>query len=281
MSTIDAELLCGTPIAHPADRRQRPRPCRQPAAAPGRGGRRRHVHRPHRPRRRDRRGRGRQARSARPARRRRACSQAIGRTLGDGRAWPAPRTFLHGTTVGLNALLERRGATVGLLATRGLPRRARGAPRRPRRPLRPVLAAARRRSCRAACACRSPERVRADGDGPRAARPRRRRAARRSCSRPRASTPSPSRFMNAYANPAHELEAERAAARGRLRRARSRSRTASRASTASTSAPARRSIDAFVRGRMGGYLRAARTSGSASRGFGGAPASSRAPAAAR
>jgi N-methylhydantoinase A len=29
------------------------------------------------------------------------------------------RLFLHGTTVGLNALLERRGATVGLLATRG------------------------------------------------------------------------------------------------------------------------------------------------------------------
>src|ERR1700741_4914865 len=27
--------------------------------------------------------------------------------------------FLHGTTVGLNALLERRGATLGLLATRG------------------------------------------------------------------------------------------------------------------------------------------------------------------
>ena len=27
--------------------------------------------------------------------------------------------FLHGTTVGLNALLERRGATVGLIATRG------------------------------------------------------------------------------------------------------------------------------------------------------------------
>ena len=34
---------------------------------------------------------------------------------------PLDRTqlFLHGTTVGLNALLERRGATVGLLATRG------------------------------------------------------------------------------------------------------------------------------------------------------------------
>src|SRR5919198_4036803 len=27
--------------------------------------------------------------------------------------------FLHGTTVGLNSLLERRGAVVGLLATRG------------------------------------------------------------------------------------------------------------------------------------------------------------------
>ena len=27
--------------------------------------------------------------------------------------------FLHGTTVGLNALLERRGATVGLLCTEG------------------------------------------------------------------------------------------------------------------------------------------------------------------
>jgi N-methylhydantoinase A len=31
----------------------------------------------------------------------------------------AARYFLHGTTVGLNALLERRGAVVGLLATRG------------------------------------------------------------------------------------------------------------------------------------------------------------------
>ena len=31
----------------------------------------------------------------------------------------ATQLFLHGTTVGLNALLERRGATVGLIATRG------------------------------------------------------------------------------------------------------------------------------------------------------------------
>jgi N-methylhydantoinase A len=29
------------------------------------------------------------------------------------------RYFLHGTTVGLNALLERRGATVGLITTEG------------------------------------------------------------------------------------------------------------------------------------------------------------------
>jgi N-methylhydantoinase A len=32
---------------------------------------------------------------------------------------PSTRYFLHGTTSGLNALLERKGATVGLLATRG------------------------------------------------------------------------------------------------------------------------------------------------------------------
>ncbi len=41
--------------------------------------------------------------------------------LGVTAAVPLERSqlFLHGTTVGLNALLERRGATVGLLATRG------------------------------------------------------------------------------------------------------------------------------------------------------------------
>ena len=64
--------------------------------------------------------------------------------------------FLHGTTVGLNALLERRGATRRPDRDPRLPRRARGAPRRPRRPLRPVLERRRRRSSRAACARPSP-----------------------------------------------------------------------------------------------------------------------------
>src|SRR3954468_8960487 len=44
--------------------------------------------------------------------------RAIAATLGaDDLA--AAAAFVHGTTVGLNALLERRGATVGLLATAG------------------------------------------------------------------------------------------------------------------------------------------------------------------
>lgn len=42
-----------------------------------------------------------------------AVTSAIGETL------DAESFFLHGTTVGLNALLERRGATVGLLTTAG------------------------------------------------------------------------------------------------------------------------------------------------------------------
>jgi N-methylhydantoinase A len=41
--------------------------------------------------------------------------------------------FLHGTTVGLNALLERRGATVGLILHRRHARRAGDPPRRPGR----------------------------------------------------------------------------------------------------------------------------------------------------
>ena len=67
----------------------------------------------------------------------------------------AAEYFLHGTTVGLNALLERRGGQVGLLATARLPRRPRDAPRRRRGALQPLLASSRTRSCRDACACRS------------------------------------------------------------------------------------------------------------------------------
>ena len=43
---------------------------------------------------------------------------AVAATLRDGQLGDAS-LFLHGTTVGLNALLERRGATVGLIATGG------------------------------------------------------------------------------------------------------------------------------------------------------------------
>ena len=39
--------------------------------------------------------------------------------------------IVHGTTVGTNALLERKGARVGLITTPGLSRRARNAPPRP------------------------------------------------------------------------------------------------------------------------------------------------------
>ena len=39
--------------------------------------------------------------------------------------------FMHGTTVGLNALLQRKGAVVGLLATEGFPRCIGTSPRRP------------------------------------------------------------------------------------------------------------------------------------------------------
>src|SRR4051812_33069592 len=42
--------------------------------------------------------------------------RAVEATLVEGDL-AAAAAFVHGTTVGLNALLERRGATVGLLAT--------------------------------------------------------------------------------------------------------------------------------------------------------------------
>ncbi len=47
-------------------------------------------------------------------------------------------TVVHGTTVGTNALLERKGARTGIITTRGLPRRAGDAPPRPAAHLGPV-----------------------------------------------------------------------------------------------------------------------------------------------
>src|SRR3954471_21950204 len=53
-----------------------------------------------------------------PARPDEGVLQAIAASLGADDLDTA-QTFVHGTTVGLNALLERRGATVGLLVTKG------------------------------------------------------------------------------------------------------------------------------------------------------------------
>ena len=65
----------------------------------------------------------------------------------------ATSAIVHGTTVGTNALLERKGARTGLITTAGFPRRARDAPARPAA----HLGAARQtssRSCRASCGSR-------------------------------------------------------------------------------------------------------------------------------
>ena len=110
-------------------------------------------------------------------------------------------TSCTGRRSGSTRSSRARGAVVGLLATRGLPRRPRGAPRRPRTIRTTSSGRCRRRSCRAACGCRSRERMRADGTvhaplergrRPRGGRaPSRRRAS--SASRSRSSTPTPTR----------------------------------------------------------------------------------------
>jgi N-methylhydantoinase A len=177
--------------------------------------------------------------------------QAIGRTFPDGGLDQAS-AFVHGTTVGLNALLERRGATVGLLATRGFRdvlEVRRGdrddpydlfwsppPPLVPRRLRRPVT-----------------ERVRADGavhvpldhDDVRAAL---------AALEAEGVDAIAIAFLNAYANPAHELEAERllreAGFDGEISlsfRVSGEYREYERTCTTV--------VDAFVRSRMGGYLR--------------------------
>jgi N-methylhydantoinase A len=161
--------------------------------------------------------------------------------------------FLHGTTVGLNSLLTRTGATVGLLATRGFRdvlEMARGdradpynlfwrqpAPLVPRHLRLPVS-----------------ERIRADGgvfspfaeDDVREALATFRQAGVDSIA---------VAFMNAYANPAHELAAEQALRRAGFDGAISLSHQVSgeyrefeRTSTTV--------LDAYVRPRMMQYLRA-------------------------
>jgi N-methylhydantoinase A len=176
---------------------------------------------------------------------------AIERTLGDG-GLGAAAAFVHGTTVGLNALLERRGATVGLLATKGfrdVMEVRRGdrddpydlfwsppEPLVPRRLRLPVT-----------------ERVRADGQVHVRLDPRDVLDALEVFRAERVDAVAIA-FVNAYANPAHEAEAERllrdAGFDGEIsvsHRVSGEYREYERTSTTV--------VDAFVRQRMGGYLR--------------------------
>jgi N-methylhydantoinase A len=159
--------------------------------------------------------------------------------------------FLHGTTVGLNALLERRGATVGMLTTAGfrdvleIGRGSRGEPYnvfwRPREPL------VRR-------ALRRPVRQRITYDG----------GVQRSLERQdvldslevfhaAGVTAVAVAFLHSYANPTHELEVEQILRESGFdghislsHRVSGEYRDYERASTTV--------IDAFVRVRMSGYL---------------------------
>ncbi|MEZ5100920.1 MAG: hydantoinase/oxoprolinase family protein [Thermoleophilia bacterium] len=169
----------------------------------------------------------------------------------DGGALARTGYFLHGTTVGLNSLLTRTGAVVGLLCTRGFRdiletrRGDRDDPYdlfwRPAPPLVP-------RRLRIPVT----ERVRADGqvhvpfdtEDVRNAVP---------VFQAEGVTAVAIAFMNAYANPAHELEAERilreAGFTGEIsvsHRVSGEYREYERTSTTV--------IDAFVRGRMASYL---------------------------
>ncbi len=107
-----------------------------------------------------------------------------------------------------------------------VPRRARDPPRRPRRARTTSSGTSPSRSCPARLRLPVTERILADGSVHIAARAEADVARRaRGLRAPRASTAVAIAFMNAYANPAHELEAEAPAARGGLHRRDLRSRT--------------------------------------------------------
>jgi N-methylhydantoinase A len=199
-----------------------------------------------------------------PARPDEGVLEAIAASLSAG-ALDTAQIFVHGTTVGLNALLERRGATVGLLVTAGfrdvleLRRGDRDDPYdlfwRAPEPLVP-------RHLRLPVG----ERVLADGSihAPLAADDV--TAAAEAFAQGGVDAVAIA-FMNAYANPAHELEAERllraAGYEGDIslsHRVSGEYREYERTCTTV--------IDAFVRRRMGGYLDRL-ASGLTGRGFGG------------
>ncbi|HJU48587.1 MAG TPA: hydantoinase/oxoprolinase family protein, partial [Gaiellaceae bacterium] len=161
--------------------------------------------------------------------------------------------FLHGTTVGLNSLLTRTGAVVGLLATRGfrdileMARGDRGDPYDlfwrqpdplvPRRLRLPVT-----------------ERIRADGEVWTKLAADDVRAAAEVFAREGVTSVAIA-FLNAYANPAHELAAEQelraAGFTGEISLSHLISGEYREYERTSTTV-----IDAYVRPRMTGYLRA-------------------------
>ena len=175
----------------------------------------------------------------------------LGETLEPGQMASA-EYFLHGTTVGLNALLQRKGAVVGLLATEGfrdILEIRRGdrdemynlfwkpppplVPRRLRLPVR--------------------ERIRADGEVHIAIE---KKDVRQAVATFKAEgvTSVAIAFLNSYANPAHELAAEKelraAGFEGEIsvsHRISGEYREYERTTTTV--------IDAYVRGRMSHYLR--------------------------
>ncbi|WP_306118514.1 MULTISPECIES: hydantoinase/oxoprolinase family protein [unclassified Roseitalea] len=162
------------------------------------------------------------------------------------------RFFLHGTTVGLNALLERRGAKIGLIATEGFRdvleiRRGDRAEMynlfwRQTRPLVP-------RRLRLEVGGR----IMADGSERTPVDPRSVEAAARTFMEEGVDSVAVS-LINAYANPAHELEVERlmreAGFKGGISLSHRISREYREYERTSTTA-----IDAFVRARMSSYLR--------------------------
>ena len=137
----------------------RPRRSTRQRACPHRRRRRRHVHRRDPPARRTA-----ARRSASCSRRRRTTTRAVVEAVAGLADRPGRRDgVVHGTTVATNAVLERRGARHRARHDRRLPRRARAAPPAHPAHVRPVLAQARRRSCRAAARYEVNERVTADG----------------------------------------------------------------------------------------------------------------------
>src|SRR3954468_10737275 len=190
--------------------------------------------------------------------------RAIGGALSPD-ALAGAETFVHGTTVGLNALLERRGATVGLLVTRGF---------------RDVLELRRGdREDPYDLFWRAPDtlvprylrlpvggRIRADGTEHAPLAPADVAAAAEVFAAEGVDAVAIA-FMNAYANPEHELEAARqlraAGYTGELalsHRVSGEYREYERTCTTV--------VDAFVRRRLGGYLDRL-AAGLGDRGFGG------------